>query len=264
MHNKQPLAQIVYNHLYPHPRPNDPTSFSAHLTRNLVPEVRVETATFYGALDCVEARYPGLDYSYSPHRMRLGRFQWHRRLFRAFDELRLTEAEIASLCRWEGTRWARERYERDEGITVRDTTGEDIPDLMDSRVRLQPRDDLAVEFEVEEIIEEDEEVEDDDGNMEQSGDESDEEVESVGLELNQRLLAAAAARERGTGAVMDEAWEQWLKDAAEQGILTDVTSALRAGLPFPPIPTNNTTSTTAAANVLDASAASGPPTGTAM
>lgn len=51
--------------------------------------------------------------------MRLGRFPHHRKLFKAFDDLGLTYGEIQDFCCWEGTKWARERYEKDEGITVR-------------------------------------------------------------------------------------------------------------------------------------------------
>ena len=51
--------------------------------------------------------------------MRLGRFPHHRKLFRAFDDLGLTYGEIQDFCCWEGTKWARERYEKDEGISVR-------------------------------------------------------------------------------------------------------------------------------------------------
>ena len=143
MHRKQPIAVLLYNCLYPHPRSNDPVSFSAHLAKNLVPEVRVETATFYGSLDTIEARYPGLNYSHPPHRRRLGRFPHHAALFKAFDALGLTEGEIAGFCRWEGTKWARERYERDEGIKVQDTTGLDIPEWVDIRRTKKARVEVA-------------------------------------------------------------------------------------------------------------------------
>ncbi|KAK4555951.1 hypothetical protein LTR86_007171 [Recurvomyces mirabilis] len=126
MRRQTPIAHLLYAYLYPHPTPNDPPSFSAHLARNLVPEVRIEVATFYGDLNSVEARYPGLNYCYAPHRMRLGRFKHHRRLFDAFDNLGLTYNEIQEFCCWEGTKWARERYEKDENITVVDTTGDEI------------------------------------------------------------------------------------------------------------------------------------------
>lgn len=92
-------------------------------------------ATFYGDLNSAEARYPGLNYCYPPHRMRLGRFKHHRRLFDAFDQLGLTYNEIQDFCCWEGTKWARERYEKDEGVKVVDTTGDDVGPYVDRRDR---------------------------------------------------------------------------------------------------------------------------------
>lgn len=135
MRRQTPIAHLLYSYLYPNPSPNDPPSFSAHLARNLVPEVRIEVATFYGDLNSAEARYPGLNYCYPPHRMRLGRFKYHRRLFDAFDQLGLTYNEIQDFCCWEGTKWARERYEKDEGIKVVDTTGDEIGPYVDRRDR---------------------------------------------------------------------------------------------------------------------------------
>ncbi|KAI6788352.1 hypothetical protein KC361_g9095 [Hortaea werneckii] len=133
MRRQTPIAHLLYNYLFPRPTPTDPPSFAAHLARNLVPEVRIEVSTFYGDLNSVEARYPGLNYCYPPHRMRLGRFKHHRRLFDAFDSLGLTYNEIQDFCCWEGTKWARERYEKDEGISVLDTTGDDIAPFIDRR-----------------------------------------------------------------------------------------------------------------------------------
>ena len=133
MHRKNPISVLVYNTLFPTPSPTDPPSFSAHLSKNLVGEVRIETANFYGSLDTIEARYPGLNYAFQPPRKRLGRFPHHKRLFEAFDRLGLTEAEIQGFCRWEGTLWARERYERDEGVRVVDTTGVEIGAWVDNR-----------------------------------------------------------------------------------------------------------------------------------
>lgn len=133
MHRKTPISVLVYTALFPSPTPQDPPSFSAHLSKNLVGEVRIETANFYGSLDTIEARYPGLNYAHLPHRKRLGRFPHHRRLFEAFDRLGLTESEIQGFCRWEGTLWARERYERDEGVRVVDTTGVEIGGWVDTR-----------------------------------------------------------------------------------------------------------------------------------
>lgn len=135
MRRQTPIAHLLYAHLFPRPRDDDPPSFAAHLALNLVQEVRVEVGLFYGDLVTIEAKYPGLDYCYGPHRMRLGRFPHHARLFAAFDELNLTYQEIQDFCCWEGTRWARERYEKDEGCKIEDTTGDHIPQFVDPRQR---------------------------------------------------------------------------------------------------------------------------------
>lgn len=48
--------------------------------------------------------------------------------------------------------------------------------------------------------------------------ESEDELDSVGVELNERLRDGVARREAGdTSAVLDEEWEQWLKNAIESG-----------------------------------------------
>ncbi|QDS70818.1 hypothetical protein FKW77_004853 [Venturia effusa] len=133
MRREHSIATTVYNHLFPNPTANDPPDFATHLAKHLVAEVRIETQRFYGGLETVEARYPGLNYFYAPHRKRLGRFPHHARLFRAFDDMGLTEHEISMLCRWEGTLWARQRYERDEGIKVVDTTCAEIGPWVDRR-----------------------------------------------------------------------------------------------------------------------------------
>lgn len=249
MHRKHQIAALVYEALFPNPRPEDPTSFSAHLNRNLVGEVRIETATFYGSLDTIEARYPGLNYSHPPHRKRLGRFPHHAKLFKVFDDLGLTEHEIATFCRWEGTLWARERYERDEGVKVVDTTGMDIGAWVPKGIKVKT--DIEVEIKdaraaaaaaavpaseradqnMAEAIDEEEEDEDD-----EDADDSDDEVESVGYQLNQRLMEAAAMREQGVDIVMDPEWEQYLKDAQEQE-QRGAPSASLHGL-LPPVPSS--------------------------
>ncbi|KAI9890620.1 MAG: hypothetical protein M1814_003818 [Vezdaea aestivalis] len=249
------LHDIVYRALFPRPRPQDPTSFSEHLTKNLVPEVRAETATFYGHLDCAEARYPGLNYSHPPHRMRLGRFTWHRRLFRAFDDLNLTKEEIAGLCRWEGTKWARERYEQEEKIKVIDTAGLEIPPWIEpvrpfpsrkhhettssstqthfplSKSERSVEDRTAIaHLKITDSLEPpppssfsptphtapyNESLAQ---AIEQASAESDgEDTPSIGEALNVRLRAAAEAREQGLLVRMDEQWEQWMKEVMENG-----------------------------------------------
>ncbi|CAK7224288.1 hypothetical protein SBRCBS47491_005498 [Sporothrix bragantina] len=122
------VDQLVYDHMLPRPKASDPSNFSGILTRFLVFEVRQEVHSFYGHLDTQEAKYPGLDYCHPIHRIRLGRWPWHRRLFRAFDALRLTPTEIANLTKWEGTRWAKERYEKEQNIVIQDTAADDMPD----------------------------------------------------------------------------------------------------------------------------------------
>ncbi|KAJ5964188.1 uncharacterized protein N7479_004064 [Penicillium vulpinum] len=242
------VGQIVYNATFPRPRTNEPGSFGAHITRNLVPEVRVETSLFYGSLDCIEAQYPGLDYSYGPHRMRLSRFPWHRKLFQTFDELRLTEEEISNLCRWEGTKSARQRYEAEEGITVRDTTAHSVRPASP-----QPAPSIEIHFNDCDFCgteeEEDQSIEtqsndtvraiDSRASSYQSAEEeheieeelSDEEMESCGVALNNRILAAMAARDQGTDVPLDEDWEQWLKEAGERGGF-EMVQAIRANQPL--------------------------------
>lgn len=245
---KPSVAQIVYNATFPRPRTNEPGSFAAHITRNLVPEVRIETSLFYGSLDCIEAQYPGLDYSYGPHRMRLSRFPWHRRLFRAFDELGLTAEEIGDLCRWEGTKSARQRYEAEEGVSVRDTTAQSI---RPASPQPAPSIEIHYDFDFCGTEEEDDQIIETQSNdtvrastsrasSYQSAQEeheieeefSDEEMESCGVALNNRILAAMAARDQGTDVPLDEDWEQWLKEAGERGSFGEMVHAIRANQPL--------------------------------
>lgn len=229
------LGQVVYDAIFPRSHSQDPGSFTSHVTRNLVPEVRIETSTFYGSLDCIEAQYPGLDYSHAPHRMRLSRFYWHRRLFRAFDELRLTPQEISSLCRWEGTKSARERYEKEEGVKVRDTTAEcvQVDAIIAPSIEVHFEDGPSTVSKAETTVSTVTPLKDDESPQEETDESSDGEMESCGVSLNNHLLAATAARDRGVDAPLDEDWEQWLKDARERGSYMDVFNAIRMGQPLP-------------------------------
>ncbi|KAL8722706.1 MAG: hypothetical protein Q9225_000873 [Loekoesia sp. 1 TL-2023] len=320
--HKPPLAPIIYAWLFPNPKPTDPPNFQTYISKQLVPEVRAETARFYGHIDCVEAQYPGLDYAVAAHRLRLSRYPYHRRLFQVLDQLRLTNHEIQTLCKWEGTRWARERYEKDVGIRVRETTWDDVvlavpepPTVTRTELRremhpplstqyMHPQDlesthdERAMEIHAQNVPdgrcqqpddkgeggeEADEEISDEEaGNAEQEAEESEDELQqSVGVELNQRLMAATEARNRGEEAVLDADWEQWLKEAAERGAIPDVTvasagqayagssSAWAPQLPgpfetaSPRLPLSASFSMPATANsALDGSSA--PPAGTAM
>ncbi|UNI23216.1 hypothetical protein JDV02_009048 [Purpureocillium takamizusanense] len=223
----RPVEELVYECMFPKPKSNDPIHFSAFLQRYLIPEVRQETHSFYGHLETQEAKYPGLDYNHKTHRIRLSRWPWHRRLFRAFNNLDLTPNEIASLTKWEGTKWAKEKFEAEQGIVIRDTTDEGFPDWTEIPDHTSRSNSFGDEQEhvgasairgLRMLDDDDDEDEDD---------ETDGELESVGVELNARLRAQAARREAGeTSAVLDEEWEQWLKHAIESGELTIITDRI--------------------------------------
>ncbi|KAJ2893248.1 hypothetical protein MKZ38_008862 [Zalerion maritima] len=212
----RPIDQLVYEQMFPRPKSNDPQNFRSLLERNLVQEVRQEVVSFYGHLDTQEAKYPGLDYTHPIHRIRLSRWPWHRRLFRAFDALRLTPNEIYSLTKWEGTKWAKERFEREEGIVIRDTAADEFPDWVEPEDR------------VEETTAASTPQQEEDEDMDAAEEESDEEpLESVGVALNERLRERAARRAAGdTSTILDEEWEQWLKNAIETGELSNLTEQI--------------------------------------
>jgi hypothetical protein len=258
MRRQTSVASLLYAHLFPSPGPSDPPNFQTHLARDLIPEIRIETATFYGSLDSIEARYPGLNYCHAPHRMRLRRFPHHARLFAAIDRLAITDQEVMDLVRWEGTLWARQRFERDENIKVRDTTGDGISDWVDPRIRSKQKSLIRVHTEVaitegthpvdmllddhchqdmleqalvqddhgaEEEEEEEEENDDDDDDDDQDQDDNDDDddvgdnIQSIGHDLNRRLLAAIAARQQGLNVEMDPEFEAYLKELVESGHL---------------------------------------------
>lgn len=197
----RPIDQLVYEEMISRPRQNDPPNFRALLERHLVQEVRQEVVSYYGHLDTQEAKYPGLDYTKPIHRVRLSRWPWHRRLFRAFDSLKLTFNEIHSLTKWEGTKWAKERFEREEGITIRDTAADDFPDWVEP----EDRDERS------------ETVHQEDDEMDAEEESDDEVMQSVGVAINERLRERAAMRAAGEPTTLDEEWEQWFKNAIENG-----------------------------------------------
>lgn len=208
----RPVDQLVYEQMFPKPRSQDPQNFHALLQRHLILEVRQEVHSFYGHLDNPEAKYPGLDYNKTTHRIRLSRWQWHRRLFRAFDALRLTPNEISGLTKWEGTKWAKERYEREQNCVIRDTAMDGMsvwsPEY-DSRRPARPS--TASQTTADEAMAG---VDDDD---------SEGELESVGIALNERLQERLAARNAGDLSLpLDDAWEQWFKNAVETGQISAV------------------------------------------
>lgn len=222
--HKPLVSQLLYKTLYPKPRQNDPSSWAQHISRHLVPEVRLETAAFYGQLDNIEAQYPGLDYAYPPHRQRLWRYPYHRRLFRAFDELHLTRDEILSLCQWEGTRSAKQKYESDSNTEIRDTTLDDMARAEPAQRPIaiieqvpEPHGSVNVAFcrRREGVITDEQSS----GLMDlpEESEESGEEDDSYGVELNHHLRAAAEARSRGENVVVDEGFERFVRNMERNG-----------------------------------------------
>lgn len=191
----------------------------------------VTVQRYFGRIDCLEAQYPGLDYTFDPHRRRLATFQWHRRLFRVFDELGLTRDEILSLCNWEGTRAAKERYERESQQPIPSTTLDDVEALPVSNGPIAVLHDIQ---DSNQTTPQPPRMTEATANDFQDDDISDEEDtdESVGVDLNQNLIAAAAARERGEVAGIDaQMFEQWMKDAIERNDwdAETISSMLRQG-----------------------------------
>ncbi|MCJ1309769.1 hypothetical protein MMC25_003430 [Agyrium rufum] len=262
--HKPSIQPMVWNLLYSSPRANDPVSLHAHVTRYIVPEVRMETLRFYGPDGGLEAQYPGLDYSNDWHRKRLSSYQHHRQLFKVLDELRLTTTEIKSLCRWEGSLYARERYEREHDTRIQDSSwpydepvASKIPTATftdrsmgeTGGAVMHTADELMSDVDDDGSNGEDEEEDtqtmqgiiadvDDDDNASVSSVSSvsstDEVAHSVGVALNQRLVQAAEARARGEDVPLDEDWEQWLKEAAERFPgLTMPPSLRRTSAPLP-------------------------------
>ncbi|KAH8682445.1 hypothetical protein BX600DRAFT_430325 [Xylariales sp. PMI_506] len=216
-----PVDQLVYEYMFPKPRHTDPQNFQMLLQSHLIPEIRQEVHSFYGHLDTQEAKYPGLDYSNRTHRIRLSRWPWHRRLFRAFDGLRLTSSEIANLTKWEGTKWAKDRFERDSGIVIRDTAPEEVGEWIEPEDRT-----ASLSARVGRRMPE-EEGRQDAADEDMDEEESDGELESIGIALNERLRERAARREAGdTSEPLDEEWEQWLKNAIDSGALPFLTDHL--------------------------------------
>lgn len=231
----KPLPVLVHRALYPHPRHGDPVSFIVHVNRHLIPETRVEVLNFYGSLDSVEAQYPGLNYTHWPHRRRLERFPHHRRLFRVFMELKLTRDEILSLCQWEGTKSAKEKYERDTRTLIRDTTADEIApadEVIPPFATLVPdteaRSDRSTPYRIIQFLDGVEPERCTEGEALDIHDEPRTPVPSLGSPPMPAELYDT-----------DERWPQWLQEAAERNHLDirRMMEAIRDGRPFPISPT---------------------------
>jgi len=224
------VQEVVFSRQFPKPKQNEPHDWTAHVQRYLVPEVRVEVQTFYGALDSLEAQYPGLDYTYEPHRRRLARFPWHRRLFRVFDELHLTSDEILSICQWEGTKSAKDKYEAETGRTIRDTTADGVViaactephAIIHSRPQTARRASTETMAHIGALEQELSEAEHSDEDDIQA---------SVGVQLNEQLM-----RRTDVDLAQEGPLEEWLKYMHEREVDRDsVIQAIRAGHPPPTV-----------------------------
>lgn len=235
---KPSIPDLIYQKTFPRPKQGEPASFYAHIQRHIVGEVRVEVQTYYGALDTLEAQYPGLDYTYPPHRRRMCRYPWHRRLFRVFDELSLTNDEILNLCQWEGTRAAKERYEREAQTEVKTTTAHEVtvaprgsgPRVIfegwstSSSLDKSADSQTVVEAEAgaETIPEADEQT------KARQHDDSPNSLPAPSTEILDLLRTAIQSRSRHESSVATtQAWEQWLKDALERHEM-DIDSVMSA------------------------------------
>ena len=243
--HKPDIYKLVSAYFMPN-RPDVTTQdFRTWAYRNLVPEIHDEVLRFYGSADSPEALHPGLDYAHPAHRLRLSAFPRHTQLFAVFDQLRLTKAEIQALCTWDGTKHAREKYERRTGTKIVDTTWHGVHDFEEKKrptARLIPvvdfveetanlsnasdalaRDEMMADAEEfhSGVEDEDDEDEDEDDEDVEADDNVDPVEDSVGLSLHDRLVAATEARERGENVPMDADWEQWMKEALERGIFPE-------------------------------------------
>lgn len=253
---KPEIWKLVLAQLLPAKSEFSTSDWRTYVNRYLIPEIHTETIRFYGNNDTIEAIHPGLDYASKAGRLRLGKFPRHNQLFGVFDKLRLCDSEIRALCRWEGTYAAKEAYERRVNQPIIDTTWDGVheyalvsprayvvsraanarayirreaqgasasvpirhTDLEYLAMSIADNDDVKWD-EAEETFEEEEDEE------EALEEESEDELQqSVGEELNQRLLAATEARARGEDATMDAEWEQWMKDAIERGVMPELSS----------------------------------------
>lgn len=166
--------------------------------------------------------------------MRLGRFKHHKRLFDAFDSLGLTYGEIQDFCCWEGTKWARERYEKDEGVKVVDTTGDEIGPFVDRRDLREDhlrRHSITRKTDISVVVEHQPRIDEDPENTtEESHDESDQEMTDGEPEIEAREISETsnhsedeqditqriiAAWERGQS--LSPEFEQYLKEQSERG-----------------------------------------------
>jgi hypothetical protein len=125
------------------------------------------------------------------------------------------------LTKWEGTKWAKERFERDQGIRIRDTAADGLLNYVDPN---DPYSAQALRAGSEETDDPVAAREEHGEGHEDEDEETDEELESVGVDLNERLRERVAMRHMSgdNSMPLDEEWENWLKHAIESGELPHV------------------------------------------
>ena len=223
---KPEVWKLVLGRLLPAKSDFSRDDWRTYIHRYLLPEIQAETLRFYGETTSPEALHPGLDYANAGHRARLLVFPRHNQLFGVFDRLRLTDGEIQALCKWEGTLLAKEHYERQHKMEIKDTTWDGIqaynkqtPSAYSMPRRLSQRGGQFTSKTACELGSDDEAAMDDE-EMENSEEEGEEPIEgsedelqrSYGVEVNQLL----------TDGNMEADWEQWMKEAIERGEMPEI------------------------------------------
>ena len=231
--HKPSIERMVHRYLFPHPKSSDPSDFHEFVRKAIVPEVRNETARFYGSVNCLESQYPGLDYASRGHRLRLSQFKWHRRLFTAFDALRLTRKEIYDLCHWEGTKWAKDKYESDHNIVIRNTTWDGV---VDAAPRKYPTISRGVYMETQaghlvpaaKSYKRNSTMAGMDAASSHTDDDSEQDSVDGFVDRNadtrhgQPIRSPTDTRYRGGHHGISSAWDDWMKDATERGTIPSV------------------------------------------
>lgn len=241
------LKVLLFHAVHPliAPGTGNPGQFDTFIRNRIVPEIREETQRFYGPhqSNSLEYRYPGLDYTDKGHRLRLSQFPNHRILFRAFEKLGLAKYEIDGLCTWEGTKAAREGYQRLHNVVIRDTTFDGIPDSGPQRlpsvtqnvfpyITSQPSGrggylpSPRVAHNSSYYSSHSSRGSSSPFSSESEQESSDDLVShGIGMSLNRRLFAPSERQYRGNASTnIDPAWEAWMKDAAERGTIPSVSA----------------------------------------
>ncbi|KAB8754767.1 hypothetical protein FH972_026556 [Carpinus fangiana] len=255
-----PVPEQIFALLFP-PFEDEvpPTSWQHYVKEYLERETKAERYRFYGpddARNTLEGKYPGYDYTFPPHRRRLEQWPHHKALFEAMDQLRLSPLEIKQLCCWQGTLAAKHQFEEKNNTKVEDTTGKSVYQRMLCQQRsplhqrcpecrprplLHLRGGQATPYIESHTLHKQPTLPTYQFSSPAppqsiyapgtatprptwtSEGRNQAELHSVGIALNQRLMAAAVAREQGDDSVsMDPDFEEWFKAQHENGDMLDI------------------------------------------